>query len=205
MKKNLNLSSLSLATALLLAGAGVAGAQTATTASSAGKTTAASSATTKLPGTDTRFIKDVAKASMGEVAMGRLGADKAASAEVKQYAQKMIDDHTKANGELTALASSKAVEGPADANDHDKRNAKLSEKAGAEFDKAFMKQMVADHKKVVKEFEHETKSGSDPDVKAFAEKHLPTIREHLEQAQSIYDGLKGTEPAGTRSTTKTSS
>jgi putative membrane protein len=183
---------------------------TGTPGSRTSSTTTASTSTDKtsnLASTDKHFIKKVADASMGEVEMGRLGADKAASSEVKQFAQKMVDDHTKANGELTTLASSKSVDISMDTTKHQKMSNKLGDKAGVDFDKAFMKQMVADHKKVVRDFEHEAKSGKDAEVKAWAEKMLPAMREHLSQAQSIYDGLKGTKTDNTttRSTTKTSS
>jgi len=203
--KNLKAVSLTLAAGVLAFGAASAAAQSKTTTAT---TTTATTTTTadKTPGGDAHFIKKVAGASMGEVEMARMGTDKAASSEVKQFAQKMVDDHTKANGELTTLASSKSVDIAMDSKKHDKMNDKFSDKAGVDFDKAFMKQMVADHKKVVREFEHEAKSGKDPEVKAWAEKTLPTLREHLQEAQTIYDGLKGSaKNEVSRSTTKTSS
>jgi putative membrane protein len=72
-----------------------------------------------------------------------------------------------------------------------------------------MKQMVADHKKVVKEFEKEAKSGKDPDVKAWAEKTLPSLRDHLSEAENLYNSVKGnsattTEPKGVTTPTKKS-
>jgi putative membrane protein len=160
-----------------------------------------------VPSGDSSFIKEAADQSTGEVEMARLGADKAASNDVKRFAQKMVDDHTKTNGELTSLAGTKSVAITEKSDKHRKMNDKLADKAGVDFDKAFMKQMVSDHQKVVREFEHEAKSGQDPDVRAWAEKTLPTLREHLQEAETIYNGLKGTSttPAGARATTKTSS
>ena len=226
--KKLQSLGLAFAAGLFLLGTAAGNAQTYDSAKKPGSTTVTSTSgapdtmptadkttttttTTKAAGAttsgDSGFIKKVADQSMGEVEMARLGADKAASNEVKQFAQKMVDDHTKANGELTALAGTKSVEIAEKSDKHQKMNNKLADKAGADFDKAFMKQMVADHKKVVREVEHEAKSGKDPDVKAWAEKTLPTLKEHLQEAETIYNGLKGTStvPAGTRSTTKTSS
>lgn len=177
---------------------------TSTTATSS-KTT--SSADGKESMKDSHFIKNAAEAGTAEVELGRLGADKAAGSDVKQFAQHMVDDHSKNNTELTSLASSKNVDIAAVTDKARKSADKLSDKSGVDFDKAFMKKMVADHKKVVREFESEAKSGKDPDVKAFAEKTLPTLRQHLQEAQSIYDGLKNTKTTKTTTatTTKTSS
>ncbi len=73
---------------------------------------------------------------------------------------------------------------------HQKMVDKLSKKSGADFDRAFMKQMVKDHKDVVKAFEKESKKGTDPDLKAFAAKTLPTLQDHLQSANQINDQLK---------------
>ncbi len=225
--KKLQSLGLAFAAGLFLLGTAAGNAQTSDTAKKPGSTTVTSTSgapdtkptadktttttTTKTTGAsasgDSSFIKKIADQSMGEVEMARLGADKAASNDVKQFAQKMVDDHTKTNGELTTLAGTKSVEIAEKSDKHRKMNDKLADKAGVDFDKAFMKQMVADHKKVVREFESEAKSGKDPDVKAWAEKTLPTLKEHLQEAETIYNGLKGTStvPAGSRTTTKTSS
>ena len=103
----------------------------------------------------------------------------------------MVTDHTKANTELQTVASGKGVTPPADIDKSHKSDAdKLSKKSGADFDKAYMKAMVADHKKTVSLFEKESKSGKDAGLQAFAGKTLPTLQEHLKKAQSVNDGLK---------------
>ena len=222
--RKLEATKLALAAGVFLLGSAVASAQTpkqtsrpsdASSPSSMGTTPGAqsTSATTgsaitgdKESMKDSHFIKNAAEAGTSEVELGRLGADKAAGNEVKQFAQHMVDDHSKNNTELTSLASSKNVEIATVTDKARKAADKLSDKSGVDFDKAFMKKMVADHKKVVREFESEAKNGKDPDVKAFAEKALPTLRQHLQEAQSIYDGLKNTKTTKTTaSTTKTSS
>jgi putative membrane protein len=179
------------------------------TTSTTGSSTTTASTTTggKETMKDSHFIKNAAEAGTTEVELGRLGADKAAGSDVKQFAQHMVDDHSKNNTELTSLASSKNVDIAAVTDKARKSADKLSDKSGVDFDKAFMKKMVADHKKVVREFESEAKNGKDPDVKAFAEKTLPTLRQHLQEAESIYDGLKNTKTTKTTAatTTKTSS
>lgn len=177
---------------------------TTTTKTKSGTSAATTTTMGQTPKSDAGFIKKVAVASMAEVDMGRVGTEKAASSEVKQYAQKIVDEHTKANNELKDLANTKSVELPAVSEKHNHVD-KVSDKAGADFDKAFMKMMVSDHKKVVRTFEKEAKNGKDPDVKAWAQKMLPTLREHLQEAETIYGTVKSTTPDGTRTTTKTSS
>jgi len=184
------------------------GMQSTTTTSTTSGTTASTSTTGELKGKDASFIKKTADNNTAEIEMAKVGADKADSSEVKTFAQKMVDDHGKADTELKSLASSKSVDVSAAASKSHDHNS-LENKAGADFDKAFMKMMVSDHKKVVRQFESEAKNGKDPDVKAFAEKMLPTLRDHLNEAQNIYNGLKGTksttDTTGTRTTTKSSS
>jgi len=126
-----------------------------------------------------------------EVELGRLAAQKAQSADVKRFGQRMVDDHSKANAELKTLASAKGVTLPADMNAEGKEEqAKLSKLSGAEFDKEYMSLMVEDHEKDVSEFEKESRDQDDPDVKAFAAKTLPTLQQHLQMAQSINPKLK---------------
>ena len=146
---------------------------------------------------DSKFVEDAAIGGMAEVELGKLAAEKATSADVKQFAQRMVDDHSKANEELSSLASSKGITLPtavdAKVQAHVEHLSKLS---GAEFDQEYMKMMVSDHDKDVAEFEREANSGKDPDVKAWASKTLPTLREHQTMAKSI-----STSTAGAKKTT----
>ncbi len=132
---------------------------------------------------DRKFIEDAAKGGMQEVHMGHLAVDHGSSAAVKNFGQRMIDDHSKASGELTALAKRKGVTLPPD-NPSDVP-AQLSAKTGADFDREYAKMMVEDHQKDVSEFQKEAKQGSDPDVKARASKTLPTLQSHLNQAKTL--------------------
>jgi putative membrane protein len=123
----------------------------------------------KLAHADRKFIENAAKGGMAEVQLGQLAAQKAQSAEVKQFGQKMVDDHTKANDQLKQIASSKNVELPTALDGSAKREYdRLSKMSGADFDREYMKHMVSDHKKDVKEFSDEAKSGKDSDVKQCA-------------------------------------
>jgi putative membrane protein len=133
---------------------------------------------------DQQFVMNVAKDGMAEVELGKLAADKASSADVKKFAQKMVDDHSKANDELKTLAQNKNITLPAAPDAAHKAHVdRMSKLSGEAFDRAYMQDMVKDHQKAVQAFRMESQSGKDADVKAWAAKTLPTLEEHLKMAQ----------------------
>jgi putative membrane protein len=135
---------------------------------------------------DAKFIKEAAEGGMAEVALGQLAVEKASSADVKKFGQRMVDDHSKANDQLKQLAFQKNVSLPQDLNAKDKAaKARLEKLSGEQFDQAYMKDMVKDHTKDVSDFKRESMSAQDPDVKKFAAETLPTLEDHLKQATSI--------------------
>lgn len=136
------------------------------------------------PAADSKFMKDAAAGGMGEVELGRLASEKATRPEVKAFGKMMVDDHSKANAELKALAEKKNVTLPAGPKpEHKALEARLSKLSGSAFDDAYMAAMVKDHEKDVREFERESKTGGDDDVKSWAGKTLPTLRHHLDEAK----------------------
>jgi putative membrane protein len=139
---------------------------------------------------DSKFVMNAAMGGLEEVELGRLAAQKGASDEVRQFGQRMVDDHSKANEELTRVASSKGWTPPTalDAK-HQAEVQKLSALSGDKFDKEYVKMMVSDHKKDVGEFQKEASGGKDADVKAFASSTLPTLQEHLQMIQRINDKM----------------
>ena len=142
--------------------------------------------TALLSSSDREFIMKAAEGGMLEVTLGQIAINKAVNPDVKQFAQRMVDDHSKANQELSALATSKGVTLPAaDTKKEQKMKEHFDKHAGADFDREYMKQMVKDHKATVEMFERHSKSGRDADLKAFADKTLPTLREHHQLAQEI--------------------
>ena len=186
-----------LAAALLSMGLAV-GATAQTPSTNTSRNTGASGATAsrgasdaKLSHGDKKFIEDAAQGGMAEVQLGQLAAQKAQSADVKQFGQKMVDDHTKANDQLKQVAASKGVELPADLKSDAKReHDKLSKLNGADFDREYMKHEVSDHKKDVKDFQKEAKSAKDADVKSFASETLPTLQQHLQLAEQTDAGMR---------------
>lgn len=141
---------------------------------------AASAAAASSP--DAVFITKAAEAGATEVVVAKLGAAKATNPDVKAFAQRLIQEHTLVNKELTALAKSKDVKIPASAKTAPADLAKL---AGADFDKAFVALMGREHETAIALFEGESRDGRDAEVKEWAAKQLPTLRDHLAKAKSL--------------------
>jgi len=135
---------------------------------------------------DKKFAKEAAIGGLTEVELGKLAQEKASSDAVKQFGQKMVDDHSKANEELKQVASKEGLEVPsAPDKKHQSRIDKLSKLSGADFDKAYIKDQLKDHKKDVSEFQDEAKKGTVPGVKDFATKTLPTLEQHLQMVKNL--------------------
>jgi putative membrane protein len=135
---------------------------------------------------DRLFMDKAAAGGIEEVDLGNAVKDKASDQQVKDFANKMVTDHSKANDELKALMSQKGLSAPTDIPAKDKStDDKIKAKSGADLDKAYMSDMVKDHDADVKAFQTEAKSGDDPDVKAWAAKTLPTLEEHQKMANDI--------------------
>jgi putative membrane protein len=154
----------------------------------------------KLAPTDRQFIKKAAEGGLAEVELGKLASEKAESSDVKQFGQRMVDDHTKANDQLKQVASEKGLTVPDKLSAKDAATkARLEKLSGKAFDRAYMRDMVTDHTKDVSEFRMESKNAKDPDVKNFASQTLPTLKDHLKEAKSIAPktGAKTAAPSGT--------
>ena len=135
------------------------------------------------------FWAKAAQGGMAEVELGKLALQKSTNADVKKFAQMMVTDHTKANDELKSLAAKKNVTLPTDLGSHKSTLDDLNGKTGADFDKAYVEAMVDDHETDVALFEDNT-DNSDPDIKAFATKTLPTLKSHLETIKGIQSKVK---------------
>ena len=128
---------------------------------------------------DKTFMKKAAKGGMFEVAMGKLAEQNAQNEDVKSFGQRMVTDHSKANDELKSIASKKGVQLPTK-----EPTVKWTS------DKAYMDAMVKDHEKDLAEFKEEANSGSDPDVKKFADDTAKMIQEHFDLAKETQAKLK---------------
>ena len=152
---------------------------------------------------DRDFLMDAAMGGLMEVELGRVAAQQGSSDAVKQFGQRMVDDHSAANTELMTLASGKGITLPASIDDkHREQVTKLSAMSGADFDRAYSKMMLKDHEKDVSEFEKESTKGGDADIKAFAAKTLPTLQEHLQLAKALPGNETRGNSGGARSTNR---
>lgn len=152
-----------------------------------GATSGGAAASAEVAEKDRKFMTEAAGDGLYEVAVGKLAADKASDPAVKKFGQTMVADHTKANDELKQLASTKGVTLPtALPSDKKAELDRLSKASGANFDQQFVRTVgLKDHAADIRKFETAAKESQDPQVKAFAEKTLPTLRQHHSQAQKL--------------------
>ena len=137
---------------------------------------------------DKSFLQDAYQANLAEIRMGELAQAKTGSPEVKAFAERMIAEHTKAGAQIKELSDSKKVTVNTEPTMVAQGKAKLADaKTGADFDKSFASDMVSDHKSVVEAFEKAANESQDADVKALAQKMLPTLKEHLSMAYGLQD------------------
>jgi putative membrane protein len=147
------------------------------------------------------FVTKAAQGGLTEVALSKAAAASSQDAKVKQFADQMVRDHSKANDELSSLAKSKGLQIPTSLDaEHQAIVQKLSNKKGSEFDAAYGKQMKEDHAKTIGLFQSATQS-PDPDLAAFAKKTLPTLMDHKRMAGDL-PGAVHSAQAGSGSSQK---
>jgi putative membrane protein len=132
------------------------------------------------------FITEAAQGGRAEVELGQLVSERATNPEVRQFGERMVQDHGKANSELMQLAQQKSITIPTelDAKHKATRN-RLAGLSGEAFDRAYVQEMLIDHRKDVREFRAKATSAADPDVRAWASKTLPTLEEHLTMIEHL--------------------
>jgi putative membrane protein len=141
------------------------------------------------PLSDRDFAFEAARGGIAEVRLGELAVDRASEPAVKRFGQRMINDHSRANRELMDLLRKKGWELPFSPKElsgkYKDTYDDLAKHSGADFDRAYMRCMVHDHEEDVAHFEKEAKNGDDADVKAFAGRVLPVVKEHLTMARDL--------------------
>lgn len=156
----------------------------------------------KISGSDRKFMMEAAVGGMKEVELGRLAAQKATNPELKQFAEKMVEEHSKVNDELKSLAAAKGVTLPS-APDARLQSTltKMQNLSGAEFDRAYLKEAgVKEHEKAEKLFRDQSSRGKDPEARAFAAKVLPAVQHHLTEARGLESSVSGTRMSSGTST-----
>jgi putative membrane protein len=147
---------------------------------------------------DRKFIDEAADSGMFEVQIGQLAASKATDPNVRSFANMLVDQHTAANNELVKIANARGVELPA-APKHSLRSEidKLGSKNGAEFDRDFVRTVgIKAHEKDIKLFEKASRDVKDAELKAFVDKSLPMLREHLAAAEKLPQSGKNAAAMG---------
>ena len=139
---------------------------------------------------DSQFVTKAAQGGLAEVKLGELAQQKGSNQAVKDFGLQMVKDHSAANDELKSVASGKGVSVPDSMNAKDQATYdRLSKLSGAQFDRAYINDMVKDHVEDVAEFRKESQTGQDSDIKGFAGKTLPTLQHHLEMARDAQKKL----------------
>jgi putative membrane protein len=141
--------------------------------------------------TDQDFVRMVSSDGLAEINLARMAMEQGTNPEVKRFAQRIIDDHTKANDALNRAANKMGVT-PANTMDEKQRAMadRLMQMRGNEFDRAYIHHMVRDHEKAIQLFESEAKHGQNRDLQEFATKTIPTLREHLKLARELDSGRR---------------
>ena len=188
-QQNTRLSILSICIGAAFAAASAGAAAQGTTASSGAASGAMAS---KMSSADKTFVQKATIGGLAEVEFGKLAQQKGSSDQVKQFGSRMVEDHSKANDELKQIVSSQGISAPTDLDaKHKSTMAKLDKLSGQQFDRAYMSDMVKDHKEDIALFRKESSSGKDSDLKSFAAKTLPTLEDHLKMAESTDAAVKG--------------
>jgi putative membrane protein len=138
------------------------------------------------PKDDAEFTTEAAIGGMAEVEFSKLALTKTSNGKVKDFATMMVNDHGKANEDLMAIAKSKSISIPLVLDDkHQKDLDDLSKKTDSDFDKKYVDHMIDNHQKTEKLLKDQGKDGTDPELKAFANKTLPIVQAHLETIKNI--------------------
>ena len=168
---------------------------TGTTAGAASQSAASTTADSLNTGTapklsDKAFVKKAIMGNHSEIDAAQLALQKSSNDQVKQYAQKMVDDHTKMLDELHTLAQSQNIKyEDKPTPEGAKLKAKLEGLSGTAFDKAYINGMIKDHKEDVQDFTNESSNGKVQPVKDAASKSLPIIQDHLQMVQGLKSGM----------------
>lgn len=200
--KHLVRRSTPVAMALALAGityAQVASGQTSGTSRTAPRPSQPSTQTARLDARE--FVNRMGVAGLAEVELGKLASDRAMDADVKAFAQMMVRDHSRANDELSKIASQLNIQVPTELDpNHRELAERLSKVKGAEFDREYMAAMVKGHEDIAGLLRSFTSSDrpigtsgrarGEQSLMEWAMKMMPTVERHLERARQIQQKLK---------------
>jgi putative membrane protein len=140
---------------------------------------------------DQRFVMEVRPMNLAEIKMSQIAVDYASKPEIKEFAERMIQDHSKTNRDLMQIVRDSNVSPPDEPTpDQQKIVDRLWSLEGDEFDQEFVRAQVQDHERVVQLFEREAEQGQDEDLKQFAEDCLPIMQQHLQQVKTLAQSMR---------------
>ena len=143
----------------------------------------------KISATDRQYLTQDAEGSAYEFQLAQLGVEKASDSATQQYALRLLNDHAKFNTQLMQLAHNKGLTLPVDVNTQEKTKLqRLMQLHGAEFDKAFAREMVRINSSDSSDSKREASITKDPDIQAFINQFASTDEQHLQGAQSLMGG-----------------
>jgi len=154
----------------------------------AGQTSSGTDSTASLSRVDRKLIVDMAMANMAEIESARMAQTKTQNEQIKNFAQQMIDDHTRALNEVKQLAQARGVTVPTELDRmHKAKEERMAALSGDAFDRAYMAQAgVSDHKKVHDKLRQAQMRAKDPEVKALVARTLPIVDQHLNSAEQLH-------------------
>jgi len=143
---------------------------------------------------DRSFINGAAEANLAEINIGKMVGQKSTDPAVKDFANRMVTDHTEASQKLTAVAEMNGVKLPteASATERNQKN-ELEKLSGTQLDDAYLRDELKGHKETISAFENEIERGQDQEAKNYAEQTLPTLQDHIRIGEDIAGklGLSG--------------
>ena len=146
---------------------------------------AASQAMAQISPVDKAFATKAAEGGHGEVALGQLATANAGTPQIREFGQRMVTDHSQANQALEEIGRRQDLNLPVSADPFDLgTEQRLREMKGQAFDTAYMRDIVQDHQQDIDDVKHEARDGQDPALRAFAEKYLPVLQQHLQMAET---------------------
>ncbi len=146
----------------------------------------------KLSKFDKKFLRDSGMDNNFEIQASQVAAQKASDPQVKDFAQKLVTDHTQLSNDLSSMASSQGM--TLSSTSLEKKDRKeldhLNKLSGKDFDQRYMKDMVRDHKEDIKSFKAESQKGTDPQLQNWASDHISALQGHLQMAENMEKNVK---------------
>jgi putative membrane protein len=135
---------------------------------------------------DIRFVRKALMGNMYELALGKVALQKAVFADVKNFSQNIVNDHTRLNDELVNIARKNNVTVPAALDkEHQDKLDKISGYSGADFDKKYVQQTIKDHEEEIDRYKKAVKDAKDPELEEYVKNGLPTLQQHQKMAKDL--------------------